>query len=280
MRALHVVANWKMNMLAADVRAFFAGLGRAQGERGPWAPNHALWIAPQAVHLHAVLAGLRSLGAGRPAAGRLAAGAQDCAPRDAGAFTGDLSPAGLADAGASFVLVGHSERRRLHGEGDALLGEKARAALGSGLSVVFCVGETLEEREAGRAESVVAGQLGRGLAGVRGDGRLLVAYEPVWAIGTGRTASPGDAQAMHRFIRGALDAPGAPGRAADVPLLYGGSVTPKNAGDLLGRPDVDGALVGGASLSADSLGEICRAAERLAAAPAGRAALDAPRPPR
>jgi triosephosphate isomerase len=205
------------------------------------------------------LAGLAAEFAGAP----LAFGAQDVSPHAKGAFTGEVAAAMLADVGARYVLVGHSERRQYHHEDSGLVARKFVAARDAGLVPVLCVGETLEDREAGRTEDVLASQLGPvlDLAGVEAFADAVVAYEPVWAIGTGRTATPDQAQAAHAFLRGQVSARDA--RIADsLPLLYGGSVKPDNAGDLFARPDIDGGLIGGASLVAGDFLAIARAAVR------------------
>ena len=192
----------------------------------------------------------------------IAVGGQDCHTQAGGAFTGDVSAPMLADAGARFVIVGHSERRTLHGEGDELIRTKAEAAQAADLSVIVCVGETDAQRDAGSAEAVVAGQLQGSLP--RGDnasapGKLAVAYEPVWAIGTGRVPSVDDVSAMHRSIRAKLvEIYGENGAA--VRILYGGSVNAGNAAELLAADEVRGALVGGASLTAESFMAIVVAA--------------------
>lgn len=174
-------------------------------------------------------------------------GAQDVSAHAKGAYTGEVSAAMLGDFSCGWVLVGHSERRAMHGESDQLVADKARAALSAGITPVVCVGETLEQYEAGQTDTVIQQQLAPVLAlGVAALEKLVVAYEPVWAIGTGRTATPEQAQAVHARIRGALAGSGAP----DVRILYGGSVKPDNAAGLFVMPDVDGALVGGASLKA------------------------------
>lgn len=187
-------------------------------------------------------------------------GAQDLSPRKGGAFTGDVSASMLLDVGCEWVLVGHSERRTLHGEDDQLVAEKVSAALDAGLAPILCVGETLEERDDGRAEAVVGSQVAsvvNGL-GVGAMAKVVVAYEPVWAIGTGRTATPEQAELMHRCIRETLQGAGV---AADgVRILYGGSVTAANAVSLFAQPNIDGALVGGASLVAENFSSICVAA--------------------
>jgi triosephosphate isomerase len=189
----------------------------------------------------------------------IAWGAQDCSSHESGAYTGEISAAMLAEFGCRHVIVGHSERRALHGESDALVAEKARAALAHGLVPIVCVGETLAEREGGATEAVVGRQLAAvtSLVGARSDG-IVVAYEPVWAIGTGRTASPEQAAAVHAFLRAELAAAAA--GSDGVPILYGGSVKADNAAQLFGRPHIDGGLIGGASLKAVDFIAICRAA--------------------
>ena len=188
----------------------------------------------------------------------LALGAQDCYWEAEGAFTGEVSPAMLARLAVDYVVCGHSERRALFGEDDEVVNRKVRAVLAHGMTPILCVGETLEQREAGEAEAVVAGQLRAGLAGVEDPGALVVAYEPVWAIGTGRTATPDDADAMCAFARRTVAELASGDAAARVRVQYGGSVKPGNAGELLGRADIDGALVGGASLDPDGFATICR----------------------
>ncbi|QHB72155.1 triose-phosphate isomerase [Stenotrophomonas sp. 364] len=191
----------------------------------------------------------------------IAFGSQDVSSNEKGAYTGEVSAAMLAEVGARFGLVGHSERRQYHNETSELVARKFAAALHAGLAPVLCVGETLEQREAGQTEQVIAAQLAPVLAlvGPSGFQHAVVAYEPVWAIGTGRTASKEQAQQVHAFIRGEvakLDA-----RIADsLPILYGGSVKPDNAGELFAQPDVDGGLVGGASLVAADFLAIATAA--------------------
>jgi triosephosphate isomerase len=184
---------------------------------------------------------------------------QDCAPeKKEGAHTGEVSPELLRDAGASFVIVGHSERRQYYYETDLLVRRKAKAAVESDLTVIVCVGETLAQREQGIAEAVVKGQIEGGLSELTASdlARIIVAYEPVWAIGTGLTASPEQAQEMHAFIRRVFAEGRSDKTAEAVRILYGGSVKPDNVADLMKQPDIDGALVGGASLKAESFAEI------------------------
>jgi len=188
-------------------------------------------------------------------------GAQDVSSNEKGAYTGEVSATMLVDVGADYGLVGHSERRQYHFESSDLVARKFSAALNAGLAPILCVGESLQDREAGLTERVIAGQLAPvlELVGVAGFAKAVVSYEPIWAIGTGRTATPEQAQGVHAFIRGqirALDA-----RIADsLPILYGGSVKPDNAAELFSQPDVDGGLVGGASLVAEDFLAIARAA--------------------
>jgi len=186
-------------------------------------------------------------------------GAQDCAPREQGAFTGDVSASMLRDLGCQWVILGHSERRIGHGETDALVATKAAAAMAAGLGVVVCVGESLTERESDRQRSVVTTQLQASLEGIAAQG-LVVAYEPIWAIGTGKTATPDEADDMHRVIGAWLQEHyGTDGE--QVPVIYGGSVKPENAAELLARDSIRGALVGGASLDADDFWSIASVAD-------------------
>jgi triosephosphate isomerase len=239
-----IAGNWKMHLLGQEALALARGV--AAGSAGLACD---LLICPPVVHLAAVAAAM----AGTP----VAVGAQDCHAEPQGAHTGDVAAPMLRDAGATAVILGHSERRQNHHETDALVLAKTNAAIAAGLRPIVCVGETEAERNAGREATVVgaqlAGSLPDGFAGV-------VAYEPVWAIGTGRTATEADVAAMHAFIHQQLVARfGAPGNR--IRILYGGSVRPANAGSLLAVPQVGGALVGGASLKADDFLAIARAAQ-------------------
>jgi triosephosphate isomerase len=186
-------------------------------------------------------------------------GAQDVSAQAHGAYTGEVSAAMLSDLGCRYAIVGHSERRAYHGESDALVADKAQAALARGVTPIVCVGETLAQREAGETESVVKRQLSvviHKLAHCASE--IVVAYEPVWAIGTGRTATPEQAQQVHALLRAQLTA--ATGHGANMKILYGGSVKPDNAATLFSQPDIDGGLIGGASLKAADFVAICRAA--------------------
>jgi triosephosphate isomerase (TIM) len=244
MRDKLIVGNWKMNGgLAANARLLdrLAAQWRSPGGR-------ALIVcvpAPYFAQAQAALSG-----------SAVAWGAQDVSEHAAGAFTGDVSGAMVAEFGCRYAIVGHSERRQLHGETDAVVGAKARAALAAGLTPIACVGETLDERERGETDAVVARQLDAVTDAIGSDAaRIVLAYEPVWAIGTGRTASPSQAQAVHAVLRARLAAAG----AADAGILYGGSVKAANASALFAMPDIDGALAGGASLDADEFLMIGRA---------------------
>lgn len=185
-------------------------------------------------------------------------GVQDVAQWQQGAYTGEISAAMASDVGCGYALVGHSERRQLFGESDDVIAAKVRQVLSVDLTAIVCVGETLEDRDAGRAESVVSQQMRKALQFVTAEQwkNIVVAYEPVWAIGTGKTATAEDAQQMHQQMRGVLDSLGAP--ATEITLLYGGSVKPDNAAGLFAQPDIDGGLIGGASLVADEFVQICR----------------------
>ena len=186
-------------------------------------------------------------------------GAQDCSAHEQGAFTGEVSAAMLAEFGCRYALVGHSERRALHVESDQLVADKAKAALARGVTPIVCVGESLAQREAGETEAVVKRQLSAAIHTLAHcAGEMVVAYEPVWAIGTGLTATPEQAQAVHALLRAQLRA--ATSRASDMKILYGGSVKPDNAATLFAQPDIDGGLIGGASLKVADFVAICRAA--------------------
>ncbi len=240
-----IVGNWKMNgtrAMLAEARAIDRGAARHPGVRVAVAPPFTL-IQAMAENAEA-----------------MAIGGQDCHAAASGAFTGDVSGAMLADAGASFAILGHSERRAMHGETDDVVRAKAEAALTAGLDVIVCVGETEAQRDAGQAQAVVCAQLAGSLPVGEGvAARLTVAYEPVWAIGTGRVPSVSDVSAMHRAIRAQLETMyGQDG--AGISILYGGSVNAGNAAELLAAEDVGGALVGGASLQADSFLAIVLAA--------------------
>ncbi len=239
-RKKFVCGNWKMHRTAAEARTLAREV-RAAAE--PLAGRVDVAVAPPFTALFAVGAEL--------AGSRIGLGAQNLHWEAQGAFTGEVSAHMLAEAGCRYVLCGHSERRQLFGDTDEAVRKKTGAALAAGLHPIVCVGETLPERESGRTLEVVGRQVRAALSGLGPDsiGGLTVAYEPVWAIGTGKTASAAQAQEVHAAIRGILKDL-APGAADAVRILYGGSVKPDNAAELMSQPDVDGALVGGASLKA------------------------------
>ena len=242
-------ANWKMNHGPTAARAFVAGFAAR------WAPHadRSVILFPPALSVSTVVHALGNRD-------DLAVGVQNIWTEDKGAFTGETSAPMARDAGARYVLVGHSERRHAFGETDAETALKCAAAVRSGLTPILCVGELLSQRESGDTNDVVLRQLRAGLGTLDADvvTSMAVAYEPVWAIGTGKTAAPDDAAAVHEVIRGALgDRIGAD--AEFIPILYGGSVNASNASSLLGAPGVDGLLVGGASLDVESWVAICGA---------------------
>jgi triosephosphate isomerase len=238
--------NWKMN-----------GTGESLAEVDHLITTHP---APAVDIVLCPPATLLSRMAGRTGRSPIALGAQDCHAAASGAHTGDISVAMLADAGASHVIVGHSERRADHGETDAIVRAKAEAVLAGGLTAIICLGETLSEREAGRTLAVVGSQLAGSVPDAATGATTVIAYEPVWAIGTGKVATPAEIAEVHAFIRSELVARfGAEGRA--FRLLYGGSVKASNAAEIFAVPDVDGALVGGASLKAADFSPIVAALE-------------------
>ena len=245
MRKQLVVGNWKMHGSHSANAELLAGIVGAR----PFAADVAVcapfpYLAETAVAL---------------AATDIRWGAQDCSAHEQGAYTGEVSAAMLHEFGCRYAIVGHSERRHYHAESDQLVADKARAALARGVTPIVCVGETLAQREANETEAVVKRQLSaviHTLAHCAGE--MVVAYEPVWAIGTGRTATPEQAQAVHALLRAQLAA--ATPRAADMKILYGGSVKPDNAAVLFAQADIDGGLVGGAALKAADFVAICRAA--------------------
>lgn len=250
MRKKFVAGNWKMYTTLASAQKLakevVEGLGNEE--------RVTVAVCPPSPYLAQVGQVLKG--------SRVALGAQNMYPEKEGAFTGEVSPAMLLDVGCKYVIVGHSERRHKLGESDAFLNQKVKAGLAAGLDVIFCVGETLEEREANQTESVLERQVSQGLAGVGTEtlARLVIAYEPVWAIGTGKNATPQQAQDAHAFIRRRVGQIFGEKTAQSLPIQYGGSVKADNAASLLGQPDVDGALVGGASLKADQFLAIVRAA--------------------
>lgn len=249
MRRPLVVGNWKMNGLLATARALVEGI--ASGLQQTDAPVD-VGIAPPAVLLMPMCKAV----ADTP----IRLGAQNVYCEQSGAFTGEISPAMIRDAGCSFVLIGHSERRQLFGETGELLRRKVTLTLETGLQVIYCIGETDEQRTASQTRSVLQQQLAEALVESLDWTRMVVAYEPVWAIGTGKNATEEQAQDAHLFIRSWLKEKYGSEAAAAIRILYGGSVKPANAHELLGMADVDGALVGGASLRAEDFLEIINAA--------------------
>jgi triosephosphate isomerase (TIM) len=245
-----VAGNWKLYKTLAESQALVRELSAAL----PVNTRAEVAVAP----VYTALASVRDV----LPAGRIALAAQDMHWEPQGAFTGAVGPLHLRDVGAQYVIVGHSERRMLFFEDDAIVNRKALAVLAHGMTPIVCVGETLAEREDGRAVAVVVGQTRAALQGIAADaiGRVVIAYEPVWAIGTGRNALPRDAQEMHAAIRQVVAEAFGASVADGMRILYGGSVKADNAAALLAEPDVDGALVGGASLAAASFCAIVSAA--------------------
>ncbi len=252
MRKPFVAGNWKEN---TDSRSSVElAKAVATGSAGVAREKVTVAVIPPFVYLQLVVKAVSSTG--------VAVGAQDVYFEPKGAFTGEISPAMLKDVGCTYVLCGHSERRHVLGESDELVGKKATAAIGGGLLPILCVGELLEERDAGKTERVVERHMRTGLAGLSADkmSAVTIAYEPVWAIGTGRTATPQQAQEVHAFIRDLLAQMYDANLAGEARILYGGSVKGDNAKELMAQRDVDGLLVGGASLKAEEFVKIIQAA--------------------
>ncbi|MBV8036642.1 triose-phosphate isomerase [Roseateles sp.] len=245
MRRKLVAGNWKMHGSRAANAQLLAGLKEA----GPWNADVAVCVPfPYIAETALALTGTA-----------IAYGAQDCSAHEQGAYTGEVSSAMLADVGCRYAIVGHSERRAYHAESDQLVADKAKAALAHGVTPIVCVGETRAEREAGQTEAVVKRQLAAVIHTLgHCCGEMVVAYEPVWAIGTGLTATPAEAQAVHAVLRAQMQA--ATDRASAMRILYGGSVKADNAAQLFGQPDIDGGLIGGASLKVADFAAICLAA--------------------
>ena len=241
MRKPYIAGNWKMHKTISEARALAGELRTALSGSA-----HKFMVAPPFTALPGVAAVLDG--------SNILLGAQNMAPEESGAHTGEVSVLMLKDLGVSVVILGHSERRHVYGEDDALINRKVQLALTHEMEVILCVGETLEEREADRVREVVEGQLEGGLTGVSADDleRVTIAYEPVWAIGTGKTATPGDAAEAHGLVRGKLDALYGNGAGDKMTIQYGGSVKPNNVKGLMAEENIDGALVGGASLKAET----------------------------
>ncbi len=251
MRQKFIAGNWKMFTTAATAAQLAGAVARGVGHES----GVSVAVCPPFPYLAQVAAVLQ----GSP----VGLGAQNLYPEEKGAFTGEVSPAMLRDVGCKYVIIGHSERRHQLGESNAFINRKVKAALAAGLHVILCVGETLGERQGKKTETVLDGQITSGLSGVLAEGlqRLVLAYEPVWAIGTGQTAAPAQAQEAHVFLRQRLGQLYNQEAAQQLVIQYGGSVNPANAASLLGQADVDGALVGGASLKADEFLAIVRAGQ-------------------
>ena len=246
MRRKLVVGNWKMHGSRAANAELLGGITQAR----PFDCDVAVCVPHPYLGDTAVTL----------AASEVRWGAQDCSAHEQGAYTGEVSVGMLAEFGCRYVIVGHSERRAYHGESDQMVADKAKAALARGITPIVCVGETLAQREAGETETVVKRQLSAVIHTLgHCVGEMVVAYEPVWAIGTGRTATPEQAQAVHALLRAQLQA--ATAKAEAMVLLYGGSVKPDNATSLFGQKDIDGGLIGGAALKAADFVAICRAAK-------------------
>jgi triosephosphate isomerase len=249
MRKKFIAGNWKMYTTASTAKALAEGVAKGLTDNAV-----TVAVCPPFPWLGLVADAVR----GTP----VDVGGQNCHYAAEGAYTGDVSPQMLLDAGCKYVIVGHSERRHGLGESDLFLNRKVKAATAAGLHVIFCVGELLSEREAKQTEDVLEYQLAAGLAGLSKEAvaKLVIAYEPVWAIGTGKVATPEQAQEAHAFIRKRFAAQFGDAASQALTIQYGGSAKPENVHDLFHKPDVDGALVGGASLKADMFLAIIRAA--------------------
>lgn len=250
MRQVMVAGNWKMNGSSDSVKQLMSGLKQGMAS----VSKAEVVVCPPAVYLS------RVCGVADDTA--IKVGAQNICDEDKGAFTGEISADMLKDIGCEYAVVGHSERRALYGESDELVAKRFAAARRNGIKPIFCIGESLQEREAGITNEVCARQIDAVIAleGVEALADGVIAYEPVWAIGTGKVATPEQAQDVHAFIRGKIAALNAD-VAEGLRILYGGSMNPANAKDLIGQPDIDGGLIGGASLKAEDFLAICKAAE-------------------
>ena len=240
-RPYYIAGNWKMHKTRAEAAELAKALA-AQLKGG----KHKYLLAPSFTSLETVGAIVKG--------SNILLGAQNCAPEEQGAHTGEVSVLQLKDLGVQAVILGHSERRHIYKEDDGLINKKVKLALQHGFEVILCVGELLEEREAGKAEAVCETQTVKGLEGVSAAdlAKVTIAYEPVWAIGTGKTATPEDADAIHAWIRKVIGKLYGPGAAESIIIQYGGSVKPDNAAQLMAKENIDGALVGGAALKAET----------------------------
>ncbi|MDR1128162.1 MAG: triose-phosphate isomerase [Treponema sp.] len=247
MRDYYIAGNWKMHKTRAEAAELARALA-GQLKDG----KHRYLVAPSFTLIETVAAIVKGT--------NIRLGAQNVAAEEQGAHTGEVSVLQLKDLGVETVILGHSERRHVYKEDDALINRKVKLALRHGFEVILCVGELLEEREAGRAEAVCEAQTVKGLEGVAAAdlGRVVIAYEPVWAIGTGKTATPEDADAIHAYIRGVIGKLYGPEAANKIIIQYGGSVKPENAAQLMAKENIDGALVGGAALKTETFVPIAK----------------------
>ena len=248
MRRPLIAGNWKLHKTLSESRELAAGLARELAD----VTDIDIVIAPVYTSIATVADAVK----GSP----VKVSSQNCYPEETGAFTGEVSPLLLKDAGCEYVIVGHSERRQILNETDHIINQKVKKVLDTGLTPILCIGETLEQRENEETLDILAGQLKKGLADLTNDqmSKIVVAYEPVWAIGTGKTASDEQAQEAHSFIRGVVQGLSSPEIALACRILYGGSVKPDNVDGLMSQDDIDGALVGGASLKLEDFVRIAR----------------------
>lgn len=253
-RTFLIAGNWKMNAGPTEAAALSREIAAKWENKSL---NSEALICPPSVSISSVVSGF--------AGSDFKTGAQNVSNEDNGAFTGEISTEMLKDSGCEYVIVGHSERREYYNEDDKLVASKTKKVIDSGLKAIICVGEVLSERKANKAEKVVKDQLNTVLEELKGDlsSQIVVAYEPVWAIGTGETATPEQAQEMHKFIRSLFTEHFGVDVAEKIRILYGGSMKPDNAEELLSQVDVDGGLIGGASLKADSFCQILTIAESI-----------------
>jgi len=250
-RKLIVAGNWKMNKTASEGKALVDAL---KSEIEGICPCAEIVVCPPFTTLYSVVEAAKGT--------RIKVGAQNIHWAENGAFTGEISAAMLKEAGVEYVIIGHSERRQYFGETDETVNSRLKAALAAGLKPIVCIGELLEEREGGRTETVLERQVKGAFAGISAEdaAKVVLAYEPVWAIGTGKTATPEVAEATHAFIRGVVKALYGEAIAEGMTIQYGGSMKPANAKELVAQKDIDGGLIGGAALKADSFAELIRQA--------------------
>ncbi len=230
MKNYYLIGNWKMNQDLKKIKLFFDQLGDIEQK-----PNTKIWIAPQFIHISKLIK-----------LNKVPIGAQNCSWEDRGAFTGEISAKSLKELGVKFVIIGHSERREIFKESENL-NKKVINAISNNLKVIFCVGENLPQRKNNKTQSIIENQIVSGLKNIKDYKNIIIAYEPVWAIGTGKTATPSQAQEIHQFIR-IIIAKKLKWDSISIPIVYGGSINPNNFKELLKMKDIDGGLVGGASL--------------------------------